>query len=118
MSTSRVRERDVTDEHDPTPSAKRVKLDDTPDVNMVTEPELVVSTHASSSLPSDGQKPPVKTESLLPPSHVLLGTAPPATSEDGAMLKIMETDVGISEYIAKDVPKIEGIIKQRCVLAV
>lgn len=118
MSTSpRVRERDVTDEHDPTPSAKRVKLDDTPDVTMVTETELVASTQASSSLPSDGQKAQVKTESLLPPSHILLGTAPPATSEDATMLKIMETDVGISEYIAKDVPKIEGIIKQRCVLA-
>ncbi|KAH9853549.1 tRNA pseudouridine synthase D [Lenzites betulinus] len=29
------------------------------------------------------------------------------------MQRIMETDVGISEYIGHDVPKIEGIIKQR-----
>lgn len=115
MSTSpRVRERDVNDEHDPTPSAKRVKLDEVPEVTMVTETEPAQS---SSSLPSDNQKAQAKTESLLPPSHVLLGTASPATSEDGTMLRIMETDVGISEYIAKDVPKIEGIIKQRCVSA-
>ena len=32
----------------------------------------------------------------------------------GSMQQIMETDVGISEYIGFDVPKIEGIIKQRC----
>lgn len=52
-------------------------------------------------------------QSLIPPSHVLLETTPPAYSEDGMLLRIMETDVGISEYIAKNTPKIGGIIKQR-----
>jgi tRNA pseudouridine13 synthase len=36
--------------------------------------------------------------------------------ENGAIIRLMETDVGISEYIAKDVPKITGIIKQRYAL--
>lgn len=52
-------------------------------------------------------------ESILPPSHVLLGTSPPSLAPDGSIYKILETDVGISEYIARDVPQISGIIKQR-----
>ena len=48
---------------------------------------------------------------ILPPSHALLGT-PPSFGEDGS-LRIKETDVGISEYVGHDVPRIEGIIKQR-----
>lgn len=56
------------------------------------------------------------TQSLLPPSHVLLGTSKPEITPDGAMYRILETDVGISEYIARDVPRISGIIKQRYVV--
>ena len=52
-------------------------------------------------------------ECILPPSHVLLGTSAPSLTPDGSIYKILETDVGISEYIARDVPKISGIIKQR-----
>lgn len=52
-------------------------------------------------------------ESILPPSHVLLGTSAPSLAPDGLIHKILETDVGISEYIARDIPKISGIIKQR-----
>jgi tRNA pseudouridine13 synthase len=55
-------------------------------------------------------------ETILPPSHSLLGTPPPLQDENGAIIRLMETDVGISEYIAKDVPKISGIIKQRYAL--
>jgi tRNA pseudouridine13 synthase len=47
----------------------------------------------------------------LPPSHALLGVPPPIS--DGLVFRIMETDVGISEYVGRDVPKIHGIIKQR-----
>ena len=54
-------------------------------------------------------------EVTLPPSHSLLGVRPPEYSEDGSIQRIMETDVGISEYVGHDVPKIEGIIKQRYV---
>ncbi|KAI9466883.1 tRNA pseudouridine synthase D [Lactarius psammicola] len=39
--------------------------------------------------------------------------APPLQDENGAIIRLMESDVGISEYIAKDAPKIGGIIKQR-----
>ncbi|KAF8897636.1 pseudouridine synthase [Infundibulicybe gibba] len=49
---------------------------------------------------------------ILPPSHALLGIPLPVAQE-GAAMNFMETDVGISEYIGKDVSKIEGIIKQR-----
>ncbi|GBE79670.1 pseudouridine synthase [Sparassis latifolia] len=52
-------------------------------------------------------------ESLLPPSHAFLGAPAPVYTEDGSMQRIMETDVGISEYVGHDVPQIEGIIKQR-----
>lgn len=52
-------------------------------------------------------------ETLLPPSHALLSAPPPVYTEDGSMQKIMETDVGISEYVGHDVPMIKGIIKQR-----
>jgi tRNA pseudouridine13 synthase len=51
---------------------------------------------------------------VLPPSHVLLGIARPTRIPDGSMHRIVEADVGISEYVAPDVPKISGIIKQRC----
>jgi tRNA pseudouridine13 synthase len=52
------------------------------------------------------------TESILPPSHaVLLGIAP-TFSSDG-LRQVLQTDVGISEYISRDVPPISGIIKQR-----
>jgi hypothetical protein len=48
----------------------------------------------------------------LPPSHALLGITP----EDNTSVvfpRLSEGDVGISEYIDRDVPAIEGIIKQR-----
>ena len=51
---------------------------------------------------------------ILPPSHVLLGIARPTFTTDGTMHRIVEADVGISEYISHDVSKINGIIKQRC----
>lgn len=47
-------------------------------------------------------------EDVLPPSSAILGL----TREDPN--RITELDVGISQYISKDVPRIDGIIKQRC----
>ncbi|PFH52814.1 hypothetical protein AMATHDRAFT_73940 [Amanita thiersii Skay4041] len=49
---------------------------------------------------------------ILPPSHALLGIPLPVAPKDGP-IKFMEHDVGISEYISRDVPQIEGVIKQR-----
>jgi tRNA pseudouridine13 synthase len=51
---------------------------------------------------------------LLPPSHALLGVTH-QTASDGSQFRLMEADVGVSEYISRGVSKIEGIIKQRSV---
>ncbi|KIY49313.1 tRNA pseudouridine synthase D [Fistulina hepatica ATCC 64428] len=51
-------------------------------------------------------------EHILPPSHVLLGIPLP-TAEEGQPMNFKEADVGISEYIGRGLPKLEGIIKQR-----
>jgi tRNA pseudouridine13 synthase len=55
-------------------------------------------------------------EHILPPSHALLGIPLPVQPDDAPM-NFLETDVGISEYIGRGVPKIEGIIKQRFAVA-
>ncbi|KAI0322480.1 pseudouridine synthase [Amylostereum chailletii] len=105
MSTSpRVRDRELDDQEGGR-SPKRVKTDHEPsgDIGDVSTPTN--EDGLNQPLPDSG--------STLPPSHALLGTAPPLCSEDGSILRIMETDVGISEYISKGVPKIGGIIKQR-----
>jgi len=93
------------------PPSKRLKLDDaTEDQN-----NRGSASNLSPIVPSDPAS--VTTnETILPPSHSLLGTALPQQDESGAVIRLMESDVGISEYIAKDVPKICGIIKQRCAL--
>jgi tRNA pseudouridine13 synthase len=93
------------------PPSKRLKVDD------VTE-ESKSALDLSANLPivpSDSATDAPK-ETILPPSHSLLGTAPPLQDETGAIIRLMESDVGISEYIAKNVPKINGIIKQRYAL--
>ena len=120
MSTSpktRPRELDLSDE----PTAKRTKLDEAQDANEVhpadADPAVAVVNIADLEEQDnmDVDAADAGPESLLPPSHALLSTKPPVYGPDGSMQQIMETDVGISEYIGFDVPKIEGIIKQRCV---
>ena len=54
----------------------------------------------------------LQTESVLPPSHSLLGVPLPV-APTGQPLNFTEADVGISEYVAKDIIKVEAIIKQR-----
>ncbi|THG97146.1 hypothetical protein EW026_g4807 [Hermanssonia centrifuga] len=107
MSTIRQREEDA----DPSRSPKRTKLDAEDNVEQdvtMTDPES--STNPATDL---SEVPPKEPDSLLPPSHVFLNAPPAVYTPDGSMQKIMETDVGISEYVGHDVPKIEGIIKQR-----
>jgi tRNA pseudouridine13 synthase len=85
------------------PPLKRVKIDDTAaetDAQVATPPPATATTSELGA-------------NILPPSHSLLGIAPPLQDENGAIIRLMESDVGISEYIAKDAPKIGGIIKQR-----
>lgn len=91
------------------PPLKRLKVDDTVE-ELNTDPSEILSTAPSDSVHSAAK------ETILPLSHFLLGTAPPLQDESGAIIRLMESDVGISEYISKDVPKISGIIKQRCTL--
>jgi tRNA pseudouridine13 synthase len=50
---------------------------------------------------------------VLPPSHMLLSAPRHTDSTEGSELRIMETDVGISEYVGHDISPIQGIIKQR-----
>jgi tRNA pseudouridine13 synthase len=54
-------------------------------------------------------------EDIFPPSYVLLGRPPRST---GGLDQLAEQDVGISEYISKDLSPIEGIIKQRYVIPI
>jgi tRNA pseudouridine13 synthase len=85
------------------PPLKRIKIDDTaaePDVQTATPPPATVVPNELGA-------------NILPPSHSLLGIAPPLQDESGAIIRLMESDVGISEYVLKDAPKIGGIIKQR-----
>ncbi|KZT20419.1 pseudouridine synthase, partial [Neolentinus lepideus HHB14362 ss-1] len=89
-----VHHRDDDDHSGPDP--KRTKLTEDTD-----DPDIIVP---EPDHPTDD-------DNLLPPSHALLGL-PKQHYPDG-VLRIMENDVGISEYIASDLPQIHGIIKQR-----
>jgi tRNA pseudouridine13 synthase len=93
------------------PPSKRLKVDDTVEgLNTQGSASDLSVTLSSDSVHT------ATSETILPPSHSLLGTAPPLQDESGAIIRLMESDVGISEYISKGVPKISGIIKQRCAL--
>jgi tRNA pseudouridine13 synthase len=98
------------------PPLKRLKVDDTVEgLNTQDSASLSDLSTTLSAVPSASAHT-ATSENILPPSHSLLGTTPPLQDEDGAIIRLMESNVGISEYIAKDVPKITGIIKQRCAL--
>lgn len=93
---------------------KKLKVGDTTEELNTQGPASALSATLP-DLPPDSANP-TTNETILPPSHSLLGTVPPLQDGTGAIIRLMETDVGISEYIAKGVPKISGIIKQRCAL--
>ena len=119
-SSPKTRPRELEDHASEEPTAKRTKLDGAenayPDVPMDGSRDVVVVDVAEleDQDAMDTDAPNQASESMLPPSHTLLNAPPPVFGPDGAMQQIMEADVGISEYIGFDVPKIEGIIKQRC----
>ncbi|KAF5363345.1 hypothetical protein D9756_000469 [Leucocoprinus leucothites] len=92
MSSTTQREHEQ-DEEDLERYKKRVKLDD--DATGISSPSNA-DEHSH----------------ILPPSHALLGTSLPETTEGGA-IKFLETNVGISEYVGRESAKIQGIIKQR-----
>lgn len=51
---------------------------------------------------------------LLPPSHALLGVTRHGEVNEDGFTQMLETDVGISEYVVRDIPPIRAVIKQRC----
>jgi len=51
---------------------------------------------------------------LLPPSHALLGITQGGEPDGDGFTQMLETDVGISEYVGRDIPPIQAVIKQRC----
>ncbi|KAG6378689.1 hypothetical protein JVT61DRAFT_12960 [Boletus reticuloceps] len=93
-----IREREDDDREPRSP--KRIKTSDFDDNHTVSE--SLQAEHES----QEAQ------ESILPPSHILLGLNPPQTTS-GGLRQLLERDVGISEYITRDLPPIRGIIKQR-----
>lgn len=50
---------------------------------------------------------------LLPPSHALLGITRGGEPDRDGFTQMLETDVGISEYVGRDIPPIQAVIKQR-----
>jgi tRNA pseudouridine13 synthase len=109
---SAVREREEDDAQGRSP--KRTRVDDPAVENLELAPDSMDASGAppapsvaaeSSALVDD--------EDILPKSHSLLGAPRHAGSGSGDRLRIRETDVGISEYVGHDIPRIEGIIKQR-----
>jgi tRNA pseudouridine13 synthase len=104
MLSTREREPDDTEfERSP----KRTRVDHPP----VSENPSSGDDVAVTDLPASEDTNLVESQNLLPPSHILLGIPPPTS--DGHILRILERDVGISEYVGRDIRRIDGIIKQR-----
>ncbi|KAH7887645.1 tRNA pseudouridine synthase D [Phlebopus sp. FC_14] len=93
MSTSVIREREDDDERSRSPKRSRV--------GDPTEEHVVEITERRD-----------QPESILPPSHILLGNGLPLLTP-GQFRQLLESDVGISEYISRGILPINGIIKQR-----
>lgn len=118
-SSPKTRAREHDDHVPEEPTAKRTRLDGIEDadgdVPMNGDREVaVIDISELEEQDAIDNATNQERESMLPPSHALLNAPPPVYGPDGSMQQIMETDVGISEYIGHDVPPIEGIIKQRC----
>ena len=100
MSTLIVRERDL-EQSDDERETKRLKTDHSGDT-------AEVAANAESTRPEEATSM-FSSEDLLPPSKALLPHKPSGLD----IYRVSEPDVGISEYISHDVPRIDGIIKQR-----
>jgi len=95
MSTALSRDREDDDELSRSP--KRIKVD----VPSAEAEETVGSeTHCTDA------------NCILPPSHILLGNQL-SSSSSCTTRQLLESDVGITEYISRDIPPVLGIIKQR-----
>lgn len=116
-SSPKTRPREADEIHDDERTPKRTKVDDDhedyPDVPMNLASDSSVHDPGQAQIAGDSVPPVEVRENLLPPSHALLNLPPAVYDQDG-FRRIVEPDVGISEYVGHDVPPIEGIIKQRC----
>jgi tRNA pseudouridine13 synthase len=103
MSKIVVHERDM-DFYDGDRPSKKVKIDENMELAQSTQDAEIKTEDLTASFSA---------ESVLPASRSLLPHRKgDINGED--IFRLTEQDVGISEYISHDVPKIAGIIKQRC----
>ena len=111
-SSRRAREDDGAEALEP--AAKRLKT--TESDNGLAEDSIVADLIAVAPTPSGAEpsKPKYILEDLLPPSRSLLSSLNLPERPADRINFTMEADVGITEYVGKDVPAIQGIIKQRC----
>lgn len=105
---SHIREREI-DDTESERLAKRLKMDE----NLSTASHEPIQDVEISPV---GPEEKFSSEDLLPPSRSLLPSYKGGILHGGDC-RVSEPDVGISEYIANDIPQIEGIIKQRYVQA-
>ena len=92
---------DTTNLHHP-------REDDTPTAGQPPTKKQKLDDHQAQN-PSEVMKVP-----LLPPSHALLGITRDGGPDGDGFTQMLETDVGISEYVGRDIPPIHAVIKQRC----
>ena len=93
---------------DDTTTLHRSREDDTPAADQPPTKRLKIDGHQAPAT-SEVVKAP-----LLPPSHALLGITRDEGPDGDGFTQMLETDVGISEYVGRDIPPIQAVIKQRC----
>ena len=94
------------------PRAKSQRVREDGRTTEATEPSMGIGDGANVALSAPESTGQVTVEALIPPSRALLGDIAKA-SEVSSAGHIQELDVGISEYVSKDLPSIHAIIKQR-----
>ena len=107
---------DDNEAHEPAP--KRPRLDDFTGVQIITSSNnsVEITTPPTTELVNAAEAPSISEpseETLLPPSRILLGIPPSSRVQSYSIGHTVEFDVGISEYISKDLPPIHAVIKQR-----
>ena len=119
------RQRDEEGERELEPDCKRARLrgslDDSgaADAGAFEVPQDVAMTDSRESLvekislPYSSKVGEYDMENLLPPSRSLLPAESLSGQPAGQVHFALEADVGITEYVGKDVPPFSGIIKQR-----
>jgi len=90
-----------------TTTLHRLREDDTPATDHPPTKRQKIDDHVPTT--SEVVKAP-----LLPPSHALLGITRDGEPDGDGFTQMLETDVGISEYVGRDIPPIQAVIKQRC----